>query len=66
MTKTTNILDLPKFFLAIKVGVRYHVICEPRFRGNHPAPNYQGTGMALCGVIDKNKTLEYWIKKNRK
>lgn len=53
-------------FKIINVGKRQHVVCDARSRGAMPDPNYQGSKMALCGVIEKGKTLEEWKKKHRK
>ena len=31
-----------------------------------PAPNYLGTGMALCGVLRYGQTLEEWVSEKKK
>lgn len=54
----------------IMVYQRMHVVCPVGERGKYstgeyiPMPDYQGTGMALCGVIKKGETLNDWIKKH--
>jgi hypothetical protein len=55
-------------YRTVEVWGRGHVVCDyPTFRGTkHPQPNYQKTGMALCGVLKKNETLEHWIKRTKK
>ena len=58
--------DILSYYSVINVAGRNHVVCEARFRGDHPEPNYQGTFKALCGVIDKGHTLEDWKKKHNK
>lgn len=50
-------------YTTITVLGHQHVLCEASDRGRlgHPNANYMGTKMALCGVIEKGKTLEEWI-----
>jgi hypothetical protein len=43
-----------------------HVITPASDRSEaHEDANYRGTGMALCGVVEKNETLDDWLTKHR-
>jgi len=61
-----------KNYQVLNVGNRLYVVCEaearPYYRtgGKIPEANYMNSGMALCGIIDRGKTLGYWKKKNNK
>lgn len=59
MTKIKN-------YQTIQVHGRTHVICAVDLRSGYPEPNYMGTGMALCGVIDAGKSLDDWKQKHHK
>ena len=53
-------------YSVINVEKRQHVVCSVNPRGNYltgekmPEANYLNTGMALCGVIEKGKSLKNW------
>lgn len=56
-------------YQTIMVYQRMHVVCSVGERGKYSTgeviqmPDYLGTGMALCGVVQKGDTLNDWIKK---
>lgn len=56
-------------YSTIKVVNRLHVLKEV-FRSDdgrqYPNPNYLKTGKALCGILEKNQTLEEWCEKYKK
>ncbi len=54
----------------IKVNGKNHVVnLNPRDRFSSdsgyvlPAPNYQNTGNAFCGILREGETLEEWCKR---
>ena len=60
-----------EIFQVIDVTGMAHVVKETSHKDR--APDYKGTGMALCGVLGKGETLDQWIirreyvkNKNRK
>ena len=54
-----------KHFSTIEVNGRSHVICPKSDRGaGIKKADYQETGMALCGVIQRGQTLKQWVKKH--
>jgi len=66
-----------KEFKTIMVCGKTHVVCRIEDRPNESKrkdgstvtieqPNYLGLGVALCGVLKENETLEKWIKKQQK
>jgi len=59
---------MKKLYQTIKIRGRLHVLKEMKrsYEANLPDPNYRNTGMALCGVVEKGKDLDHWIKKYNK
>lgn len=57
-----------KNYQIINVSKRQHVLTAASTREGtiFPEANYLGTGLALCGVLKKDQTLEKWIKKHGK
>ena len=48
----------------LKIHGRLYVLCTPQSRsGMHPDANFLNTKKALCGVVEKDKTLEDWKRK---
>ena len=49
-------------YKTLTVEGREHVICTAKNRGpGLPDANYMGTGMALCGVLPKGESIDYWM-----
>lgn len=52
-----------KNYSVISAGTRQHVVCNARSRNNvYPDANYAGTGMALCGVLKQDETINDFKK----
>jgi hypothetical protein len=49
-------------FSTVKFFGKTHVIraCD-RSGSIHKSPNFNGTGKALCAIIDDNETFEDWV-----
>ena len=45
-----------------------HVLTEQKKHRTLPYhdANYRGSGMCLCGVLNKNETLDQWMKRTNK
>jgi hypothetical protein len=58
----------PKIFKTVEVHGRVHVVCSSYSRNIsiHDEANYCNTGMALCGVLKKNETLDKWKRRTHK
>ena len=52
----------------IKVAGRDHVVCSPSFVRitKSQLANYEGTGMALCGVLKRGETLDSWKQRTNR
>jgi hypothetical protein len=56
----------------LQVNGREHVVKRVTRSGTdsegvpYPEPNYQGTGMALCGVLLPGQNLKQWMDAKRK
>jgi len=57
-----------KTYGTIKVGDKFHVVTQTskdrKDTDLYPDANYRNTGLALCGILKDNETLQDWI--NRK
>ena len=52
---------MSKIFKVISVSGRQHVVTNTESRGKgFDNPNYMGTGMALCGILNEGETLDDW------
>ena len=49
-------------FSTVKIYGKTHVIraCD-RSGSIHKSPNFNGTGRALCAVLNDNETFENWV-----
>ncbi len=55
-----------KNYTTFVVSAKIHVVCNVSERKTHPSPNYMNTKKALCGIIEKDSTLEAWKEKFKK
>jgi len=51
-------------FITVIFNNRIHILIQPSERSEEiKAANWNGTGLALCGVVAKNQTVEQWKTK---